>query len=104
MTSHFGWAGRLALALFTVGCTHHYHDFYHNDYHRWDTNERVYYNQWVVENHRNTHRDYRHLSREDQKRCWDWRHNHDRNHDRDHDRDVTNASWVSSMLPVARRI
>jgi hypothetical protein len=38
----------------------------------------------VVENHSAPHRDYRHLSKEDQKRYWDWRHNHDHDHDRDH--------------------
>jgi hypothetical protein len=95
MASRFGWAGRLAasavvaLALFTVGCAHRYYDADHGDYHRWNANERVYYNQWVVEVHGDPHRDYHHLSKEDQKRYWDWRHNHDHDHDhdRDHDRD-----------------
>jgi hypothetical protein len=95
MTSHSGWTGHFAataaigLALVTAGCAHHYYDPYHNDYHRWDANETVYYNQWVVESHAEAHRDYRHLSKEDQKRYWDWRHNHDhyRDHDRDHDHD-----------------
>jgi hypothetical protein len=95
MTSRLGWAGGFAatavvgLALFTAGCTHHYYDSYHNDYHRWDASETGYYNQWVIEVHADPHRDYRHLSKEDQKRYWDWRHNHehDRDHDRDHNRD-----------------
>ena len=90
MGPHFGWAGRfatsavVALALLTAACAHRYYDADHDDYHRWNNGERVYYNQWIVETHRDD-RDYRHLSREDQKRYWDWRHNHD--HDRDHDRD-----------------
>jgi ribonuclease HI len=95
MTSHFGWAARLTatavvgLTLLTVGCAHRYYDADHNDYHRWNSNETVYYNQWVTENQMDAHRDYRHLSKEDQKRYWDWRHNHDhdRDNDRDHDRD-----------------
>lgn len=92
MASDFGWAGRfaatavVALALFTVGCAHRYYDVDHGDYHRWDANETVYYNQWVAENRMDAHRDYRHLSKEDQKRYWDWRHNRDHDHDRDHDR------------------
>jgi hypothetical protein len=91
MTSRFGWAGRFAataivgLTLFTVGCAHRYYDPYNNDYHRWNANERGYYNQWVIEIHGDTHRHYRQLSREDQKRYWEWRHHHE--HDRDHDRD-----------------
>lgn len=69
----------LALPLLTAGCVHHYHttyDPYYHDYHRWDDHETVYYNQWVVETHGDPHRDYRHLSSEDQKRYWDWRHSH----------------------------
>ena len=71
MTSHFGWAGRLTatavvgLTLLTAGCAHRYYDADHNDYHRWNSNETVYYNQWVTENHRDAHRDYQQLSKED---------------------------------------
>jgi hypothetical protein len=82
----------LLLPLATIGCAeHHYYrayDPYYNDYHRWDDHERVYYQQWVVENH--PHRDYRKLDKDDQKRYWEWRRNHgdhDRDRDRDHDRD-----------------
>ena len=52
-----------------------YHDPYYNDYHRWDRGERVYYNQWVVETHRDN-RDFRRLDRDEQKQYWEWRHNH----------------------------
>jgi hypothetical protein len=76
----------IVLALFTAGCAHRYYDPYHNDYHRWDAHERVYYQQWTTENHVDAHRDYRHLSKEDQKRYWDWRHNNEHDHDHDHDR------------------
>ena len=65
----------LMLPLATVGCAHH--DYY-------TPQEDVYYNQWVVENHRDAHVDYQHLSKEDQKRYWDWRHSH-HDHDKDHD-------------------
>jgi len=84
----------LLLPLATIGCAeHHYYrayDPYYNDYHRWDDHERVYYQQWVVENHRDQHRDYRKLDKDDQKRYWEWRRNHgdhDRDRDRDRDRD-----------------
>ena len=76
--------------LATLGCGgHHYRTFdpYYNDYHRWDDHERVYYNQWAVETHRDAHRDYRQLNKDEQKEYWTWRHNHpDRDHDKDHDR------------------
>lgn len=81
----------LTLPLATIGCTHHYYadDPYYHDRHRWDNHEQVYYQQWVIENHIDRDRDYRHLSKEDQKRYWEWRHSHDhdRDHDRNHDRD-----------------
>ena len=75
----------LLLALFTAGCETHYYRAYdpdHGDYHCWNHQETVYYQQWTTENHMDAHRDYRHLSKEDQRRYWDWRHNHDRDHDR----------------------
>jgi len=78
----------------TIGCGGpRYHDPYYNDYHRWNRGERVYYDQWVVQNHRDN-RDFRRLNRDEQKQYWDWRHSHhddhhdhDRDHDRDHDHD-----------------
>ena len=88
MTSRFERlcsCGVLLLALATAGCAHRYYDPDHNDYHRWDHQERGYYNQWAVENHVDSHRDYNHLSKDDQKRYWDWRHSHDNDHhDNDH--------------------
>jgi hypothetical protein len=93
MASRLGWFERIAatavvaLVLFTVGCGHRYYDADHNDYHRWNANETVYYNQWTTENHMDPHRDYRHLSKEDQKRYWDWRHNNEHNQGHDHDHD-----------------
>jgi hypothetical protein len=76
--------------LITSGCAEHryrVYDPYHSDYHRWDAHERVYFNQWVIETHREPHREFRDLDRDDQKAYWNWRHDHDRDHDHDHDRD-----------------
>jgi hypothetical protein len=80
----------LAAAFFapvlTTGCgERHYraYDPYYNDYHRWDRHENVYYQQWVVENHRDN-RDFRRLDHDQQKQYWDWRHSHHDDHDRDH--------------------
>lgn len=84
---HLLSGGVIALALFTAGCAHHYYanDPYYGNYHHWSSHETIYYNQWVTENH--IDRDYKHLSREDQRRYWDWRDRHDHDRDRDHDRD-----------------
>jgi hypothetical protein len=96
MTSGFRSVGYLftcaviLLALATAGCAHHYYttyDPYYNDYHHWDAQEHVYYQQWVTENHIDPHRDYRHLSKEDQKRYLDWRHKQDHDHDQDRNPD-----------------
>jgi hypothetical protein len=62
----------------TTGCGGHsyrVYDPYHNDYHRWDNHETVYYNQWATDNHRDN-RDFRKLNKDDQKQYWDWRHSH----------------------------
>ena len=75
-------------ALLTAGCAHRYYDADHNDYHRWNHDEIVYYQTWSTQNH--IDRDYRHLSREDQQRYWDWRHSHDHDRDRDRDHDHDN--------------
>jgi hypothetical protein len=80
MRSRFGYFGSflicavILLALVSVGCVHRVYDPYYHDYHRWNHQEVVYYNQWAVENHIDPHRDFRHLSKEDQKRYFDWRH------------------------------
>ena len=63
-------ASALLLPLATLGCAEHRYrtyDPYDNDYHRWNDHERVYYTQWVVETHRDAHRDYRKLSKGEQK-------------------------------------
>jgi hypothetical protein len=74
----------LAVPLATTGCAeHHYrvYDPYYNDYHQWDNNEVVYYNQWTVETHRDPHRDFKNLNNNEKKEYWTWRHSHE-----DHDK------------------
>jgi hypothetical protein len=57
----------ILLAMVTAGCAHRYYDADHNDYHRCNRNETVYYNQWVIETRVEPHRQYKDLSREDPK-------------------------------------
>ena len=63
-------------ALGISGCAVHVYDPYHSDYHRWDANERVFYNQWAVETHHDAHRDFKKLNKDDQQAYWNWRHDH----------------------------
>jgi len=83
-----GLAGILAAGLvFLGGCAVHAgvgyraYDPYYRDYHVWSGPEVDYYNQWVVETHRD-HRDFRKLPRRDQNEYWKWRHEHHPDHDR----------------------
>src|SRR5262249_37756018 len=73
-------AGAIAIPFITTACPgHHYYrayDPYYHDYHRWDDHETVYYQRWTVETHRDSHRDYRNLSKNEQQEYWTWRHNH----------------------------
>lgn len=91
MKFRVGYLGKVSaglvvlLALLTVGCAHRYYDPDYNDYHRWNHHEVVYYQQWSTQNH--IDRDYDRLSREDQRRYWDWRHHQDHDRDRDRHRD-----------------
>jgi len=73
----------LALALTSsvagIACEHHayrVYDPYYTDYHVWNDDEVTYYNRWAGETHRDPHRDFRKLSKDDQKEYWTWRHNH----------------------------
>jgi hypothetical protein len=80
----------LSSSLAGIACGDHHayrvYDPYYTDYHSWDNNEVVYYNQWTAETHRDAHRSFKKLPPGDQKEYWTWRHNHgDHDHDRDHD-------------------
>lgn len=80
-------AALLTASLFTAtwltGCAAHVgvgvgytvYDPAYGDYHVWDQPEVGYYNTWIVDTHR-PHRDYRKLSRKDQREYWQWRHSH----------------------------
>jgi len=63
------------LPVIFTGCVHaRYYDAEHHDYHRWNSNERGYYNRWESENHRQ-HTDYNKLPPDQQQQYWNWRHN-----------------------------
>jgi hypothetical protein len=64
----------------SVGVRYRVYDGYRSDYHNWDANEGVYYNQWTVETHRDPHQDFRKLKRDDQNEYWKWRHDHPDRH------------------------
>ena len=71
----------LAASTCFTGCVAHVgvgfrpYDPYYRDYHPWDDREAGFYNQWIVETHRDN-RDYRKLKHSDQREYWNWRHNH----------------------------
>lgn len=76
----------LAASSLGIACEHHayrVYDPYYTDYHVWNNDEIAYYHRWSDETHRDRNRDFRKLSRDEQKEYWNWRHNHG---DRDHDR------------------
>lgn len=70
----------LALLVAGVACAEHHvyrvYDPYYTDYHVWNDQEIVYYHRWCDETRRDRDRDFRKLSREEQKEYWTWRHNH----------------------------
>jgi hypothetical protein len=73
----------LAADVTMTGCAERHHrvyDPYYNDYHHWDNNEIVFNNQWVIETHRDPHRQYRKLNRDEQRQYWEWRHHHGDHH------------------------
>ncbi len=66
-------------SLLASGCavhTHRYYDPAYGDYHTWNNHEGVYYQQWTVETHRDPHRDFRKLNKDEQNEYWSWRHKH----------------------------
>lgn len=76
----------LSVPVLTTACAHHYrtYDTGYGDYHTWNSNETVYYNQWETQNHYD-HREFKERDRDQQKQYYDWRHQHDNaSHDNDH--------------------
>ena len=80
-------AAALTSSFAGMACEHHpyrVYDPYYTDYHVWNDDEVVYYNRWAAETHRDPHRDFRKINKDEQKEYWTWRHNHG-DHDRDKD-------------------
>jgi hypothetical protein len=70
-------AGALAGAVLVVsGCEGEvrYYDADHNDYHRWNHGEVVYYNNWEHETQRD-HVDFAKRDDGEKKEYFTWRHN-----------------------------
>jgi hypothetical protein len=70
-------AAALASPLAITGCAvrARVYDPYYHDYHHWNHDEIVYYQNWERESHRE-HRDFRQRNSDEQKEYWDWRHKH----------------------------
>ncbi|HKV05239.1 MAG TPA: hypothetical protein VJO53_09055 [Candidatus Acidoferrales bacterium] len=74
-------AAILASPVIFAGCAarvdtgYRVYDRDHDDYHRWNNNEVVFYSQWENETHRD-HRDFRKRNDDDKKEYWKWRHDH----------------------------
>jgi hypothetical protein len=76
-------AAVLASSFLGTACAHHYYrvyDPYYSDYHVWNNDEVVYYQQWARERHYDEHADFRRLPADRQKEYWDWRHSHGDRH------------------------
>lgn len=67
------------------GCAARVYDYDGHDYHHWDHQEVVYYQQWEVDTHRR-HVDYDRRNQNEQREYWHWRDSHygDKHHDHDH--------------------
>jgi hypothetical protein len=75
-------AAALASPMFiSSGCAAHtrYYDASHNDYHDWNHDEVVHYNQWEHDTHRD-HQDFNKRSDSDKQEYWTWRHNQNGGH------------------------
>jgi hypothetical protein len=67
----------LVAPLLTSGCAARvrYYDDYYSDYHPWNDGEARAYRVWLGERHYE-YREFNHLSREQQRDYWHWRHDH----------------------------
>lgn len=68
-------------AMLTAGCEARvrYYDPDYHDYHYWNHDEVVYYNQWETESHRR-HVAFKDRSAAEKNEYWHWRHNHEHDH------------------------
>ncbi|MGA2345940.1 MAG: hypothetical protein ABSF93_08025 [Candidatus Sulfotelmatobacter sp.] len=76
-------AAALSSSFAGMACARHpyrVYDPYYTDYHVWNDEEVGYYNRWTVETHRDAHRDFKKLNKDEQKEYWTWRHNHGDHH------------------------
>jgi hypothetical protein len=71
-------AGAFLGMLVISGCSAHvrYYDPYYHDYHYWNQDEVVYYQQWERETHRQ-HVEFKDRSQDEQTEYWKWRHSHE---------------------------
>lgn len=78
----FVLAVALASPVVISGCAEHVrvYDAEYGDYHDWNHQEVVYYEQWERETHRD-HRDFDRRSDQEKRDYWKWRHSHE---DHDH--------------------
>jgi hypothetical protein len=69
----------MVVPALTLGCggNHYYraYDADHGDYHTWNNNETVHYQQWESENHYD-HKDFKVRTKDEQKQYFDWSHKH----------------------------
>jgi hypothetical protein len=67
----------MVVPALTLGCggNHYYraYDADHGDYHTFNNNETVHYQQWETENHYD-HKDFKVRSKDEQKQYFDWSH------------------------------
>jgi hypothetical protein len=61
------------------GCAVRVYDPGHSDYHRWNHQEEVYYEQWEHDSHRG-HKNFRDRDADEQSQYWNWRHQHGGGH------------------------
>jgi hypothetical protein len=47
----------------------------HKDYHNWDERENRSWNQYLTENHKNSH-EFAKSNKKEQGKYWNWRHTH----------------------------
>ena len=75
--------GALVSPILISGCAarvgYRVYDPEYGDYHVWNHDEIVYYQQWEVDTHRH-HKDFDKRNKEEQKEYWEWRHHHGGNH------------------------
>lgn len=72
-------AGAFLGLLAISGCAARVYDPYYHDYHYWNHDEVVYYQQWEHDTHRD-HKDFKSRSQDEQNEYWKWRHSHQNDH------------------------